>query len=113
MTDDAITSTVASRFAITPERRAALLIACGAGVGIAQTVVLKRYVDSTSPTWFPQVTQLGNFGKPSALIGVVGGTLALLVGLYFPLDAQLKNIAVAYGGSSIAGGLLSGIGVIQ
>ena len=97
------------RFAITPERRMALFIAIGAGAGVAQTVLLKKFVDGSAPTWMPQIPQLGSFGKPSALAGIAGGVIGILVGLYVPLDPKLKQIAVAYGGSALVSGILSGI----
>jgi hypothetical protein len=107
MADEVVTS---SRFAITPERRQALFIALGAGAGVAQTVLLKKFVDGTPPAWLPSMpAALGSFGKPSALAGIAGGIIGVIVGLYVPLDPKLKSIAVAYGGSALVSGLLSGL----
>lgn len=109
MTDETVS--ISERLAITPERRMALLIATGAAAGVAQTVLLKKFVDGTPnvPTWFPVITQLGSFGKPSALAGIAGGISGILIGLYVPLDPKLKNIAVSYGGSALISGILSGL----
>lgn len=97
-------------FAITQERQKALLIACGAAAGVAQTVLLKKFVDGTSPKWMPVLPPvIGNFSKPSAFIGIAGGVAGILIGLYAPLDPKLQNIAIAYGGSALVSGVLSGL----
>ena len=104
-----------SRLAITPDRRNALLIAAGASAGVAQTVLLRKFVDGTDgsvPTWMPQIGQLGQFNQPSALLGIVLGAVGVVVGLYVPIDPKLKNVAVAYGGAAISTGLLSGLGLM-
>jgi hypothetical protein len=104
-----------SRFAITPERRDALLIATGAAAGVAQTILLKKFVDGANgvvPTWMPQVPQIGSFNQPSAMLGVALGAVGILAGLYIPLDPKLKNIFVAYGGSAISSAILVGAGIL-
>jgi hypothetical protein len=99
--------------AITPDRQKALLIATGAAVGVAQTVLLKKFADGSAQAWMPSLPSwVGSFAKPSAFAGIIGGVAGVLVGLYFPLDPKLKNVAVAYGGGALASGLLSGLDLI-
>jgi len=50
------------------------------------------------------ILQGGKFGGM-----IAGGIAGILIGLYFPLDPKLKNVAVAYGGGALASGLLSGL----
>ena len=74
-TSQPVKSSIMSKLAITPERRASVLIVCGAGVGIGQTVLLKSFVDgsgTTLPSWMPNLG-LGTFNQPSALFGIAGG----------------------------------------
>lgn len=103
------------RFAITPERRTALFIAGGAAAGVSQAILLKKFVDGSNgsvPSWMPNIPQLGSFNQPSALIGIGAGLAAILIGLYVPLEPNMRNIAVSYGGGAFAGGLLSGLGLL-
>lgn len=50
----------------------------GAGVGALQTPLIREFVDKKYPT--TNIPSLKGFGYPSALIGIVGGTLGLTVG---------------------------------
>ena len=103
------------RFAITPERRTALFIAASAAAGVSQAIMLKKFVDgsgTTVPSWMPSIPQIGTFNQPSALISMGTGLTAILIGLYVPLEPNLRNIAVAYGGRSLAGGIMSGLGIL-
>lgn len=101
-----------SKFALTPERKTALMFAGGAAVGAAQTILLKKYMDGNVPSWYPDLSAIGGFGKPSALIGMATGAAAIGVGLFFLKDPKIRNIAVSYGGSALAGGILSGAGLV-
>jgi hypothetical protein len=114
MSDETTTSSQ-GMLAITPDRQKALLIASGAAAGVAQTVLLRKFVDGTTTSWMPTLPTWmpAGFTKPSTFIGVVGGLAGIIVGLYVPLDPKLKNIAVAYGGSSLVSGLLSGLDLIS
>jgi hypothetical protein len=113
---EAPTTSIAERFAMTPERKMALMITLGAAGGVTQTILLQKLVDGsngTVPSWMPQIPSIGQFNQPSAFFGIVGGLIAVLVGLYVPLNNQkIQNIAVAYGGSAIATGILSGLGMM-
>jgi len=113
MADEVTTTSSHGMLAITPDRQKALLIATGAAAGVAQTVLLKKFTDDAAQSWMPVLPSwVGTFAKPSAFMGIAGGIAGILIGLYFPLDPKLKNVAVAYGGGALASGLLSGLGVM-
>ena len=101
-----------SRFELTPQRKTALLVAGGAAAGAAQTILLKKYLDATPPAFFTTFSFLGGFGKPSALIGILGGAAGLIAGLFLIRDQRIQNVLVGYGGSALATGILSGAGLI-
>lgn len=83
----------------------------GVGIGAGQTYVLRKYVDAT-----PLVASFGNWGYPSALVGVVGGIIGAGLGVpglmgKGPL-ARNKTVATAlagYGLTALAGGIYSGM----
>ncbi len=87
--------------------------AVGAGIGAAQTPLLRQYVDSNNPTL---VESLGGFGSPSALAGIIGGIAGLVIGA---VGKSRKNGvqrysdsvvmgATDYGITALVGGALSG-----
>jgi hypothetical protein len=92
----------------------ALMTAAAGAIGVAQTIVLQRFVDSTHPEW--GVPQLGGFGKPSVLAGIVTGAAAIAAGMYSlrgggSMAAKIYPFApmlFAYGGTSLATGLIAG-----
>ena len=89
--------------------------AIGAGVGVAQTFLLRDFVDKKYP--LTNVPSLKGFGTPSALAGIIGGGLALAVGAYGASKGKdgrqrLADVyvepAIDYGAAAFVGGLMSG-----
>lgn len=89
--------------------------AIGAGVGVAQTFLLREYVDRKYPT--TNIESLGTFGTPSALAGIIGGALGLGIGAYGAgkgkdgrqrfADVYVEP-AIDYGAAALVSGLFSG-----
>jgi len=90
----------------------ALMMAAAGAVGVAQNFVLQKFVEPTNPNMVPQ---LGGFGRPSAIIGIGAGVAALALGMYsmktgaFIRDPRIQYALMAYGGASLASGLVSGL----
>lgn len=92
-----------------------VLILAGAGAaGVAQTWLIQKFVEPSTPSLVPQI---GNFGRPSALIGIVTGVAAIAVG-YLAMarkiaiisDPRIQFALLGYGGSVLATGILAGMG---
>ena len=91
-----------------------VLMIAGAGVaGVAQTYLIQKFVEPTQGNWVPQ---LGGFGKPSAIIGIVTGAGAIAVAylamtrkIGFVNDPRIQFALLGYGGSVLATGILSGM----
>jgi hypothetical protein len=92
------------------------MLAGGSAAGIVQTYLLQKFVDSSGANWMPM---LGGFGKPSALVGIAAGAVAIAVGFVsmkthrFLGDPRLQNLLVAYGGAALTTGILSGMSMTQ
>jgi len=90
----------------------ALKMAAAGAAGVVQTIVLQKFVD---PRW-NGIPALGGFGKASTLIGIVAGAGAIAAGIYAAktggsMAAKIKPFApmlFAYGGTSLATGLIAG-----
>lgn len=82
----------------------------GAAVGALQTPLLREYLDPKYPALIPQ---LGTFGTPSALAGMVGGGIALVAALYANAKRKLSDVQISaletYGTVALVGGVLSGL----
>jgi len=82
----------------------------GAAVGALQTPLLREYLDPKYPALIPQ---LGKFGTPSAVAGIVGGGIALVAALYANAKRKLSDVQISaletYGTVALVGGVLSGI----
>jgi hypothetical protein len=87
------------------EQKKTAIIAAGAAAGVAQTLVLKKFMDPTTPTL---MSQIGTFGKPSAFIGIAGGLGAILLSVFVLKDHPYTHALTAYGGSALVSGILSG-----
>jgi len=87
------------------EQKKTAIIAAGAAVGVAQALILKKVMDPTTPTL---MSQLGTFGKPSALLGIAGGAGAIVLSLFILKDHPYANALTAYGGAALVSGILSG-----
>lgn len=91
-----------------------VLILAGAGAaGAAQTYLIQRFVEPTQGNWVPQ---LGAFGKPAALIGIVGGAAAVVVSylsmtrkITYISDPRMQFALLGYGGAALASGVVAGI----
>lgn len=82
----------------------------GAAVGALQTPLLREYLDPKYPALIPQ---LGKFGTPSAVAGIVGGGIALAAALYANAKRKLSDVQISaletYGTVALVGGVLSGL----
>lgn len=107
--------------------RSDMSIAVGASVGglvgAVQTVLLRQFADIPMATAFLKNTagsppllmkQLKGFGSPSALVGIIGGAVGLVIGLAGMLKGKIiRNrggaaALTSYGVSALTTGLLSG-----
>ena len=95
-----------------PLMMAAIKMSAAGAAGVVQTVLLQKYVDQA---WIG-VPTLGAFGKPSTLISVVAGAAAIAAGVYgirggSQMATKIRGFApmlFAYGGTSLATGLIAG-----
>ena len=75
-------------------------------IGAAQPFILRQYADKT---YGSLVSQLGVWGTPSALAGIIGGggaTAAALLGMFMNVgvkDPLYQEILLAYGVPALAG----------
>jgi len=86
--------------------RRVILTAGGAAIGAAQTLILREVVDKQYGQVLPQ---LGNWGYPSVLAGIVGGGIATAVGISGKLPSDTSLALLAYGVPAIVGGVLSAL----
>lgn len=88
----------------------ALMMAGFGAAGVAQALIVQKFVPDTN--WIPQ---LGSFGRPSALIGILTGAGAMALGIYsmktgmLTHDPRIQYGLMAYGGASLASGLVVGL----
>ena len=92
-----------------------IMIGGGGAIGVAQTLLIQRFIEPTNPNLVPQ---LGAFGKPTALFGIVGGIAAIaiaMVGRRYQFlhslmgsDFRMDYALLAYGGAALTTGLLAG-----
>ncbi len=89
----------------------ALIMSAAGAAGVAQTFILQKFVEPSTPMLVPQ---LGGFGRTSAVVGIVTGVAAMAVGMYsmktgkLLRDPRIQYGLMAYGGAALAGGLVSG-----
>jgi len=89
------------------------IIAVAAAAGLGQVIILKKMMDTTTPVLVPQLAQLGSFAKPSALIGIGAGAVALFLSIVTLRDNAYSHAIAAYGGVSLVSGLLSGLDMLK
>ena len=94
-------------------QKQAAIIAVAATAGVAQSILLKKYMDTTTPVLIPQLKDLGAFAKPSALIGIGAGAAAIILSLFVLKSHPYSHALTAYGGASLASGLLSGLDMLK
>ncbi len=87
------------------EQKKTAIIAAGAAAGAAQALILRKFMDPTTPTLVPQ---LGTFGKPSAILGIAGGVGAIVLSMFVLKDHPYVHAITAYGGAALVTGILSG-----
>jgi hypothetical protein len=91
-----------------------VLMLAGAGAaGAAQTYLIQKFVEPTQGNWVPQI---GGFGRPSALLGIVGGAAAIAAAylamtgkIQYIRDPRIQFALLGYGGAALAGGVLAGM----
>jgi len=93
----------------TPEQKQTAIIATAAAAGVAQTILLRKMMDTTTPVLIPQLAQLGSFARPSAVIGIAGGIGAIVLSLFVLRSHPYANALTAYGGAAMVSGILSGL----
>jgi hypothetical protein len=94
------------------EKEVAILVGAGAA-GVAQTFLVQKFIEPTQGTWIPQI---GAFGKPAALLGIVGGVTAIAIS-YLSMKRQIAVVSdpriqfalLGYGGAAVASGIVAGI----
>jgi hypothetical protein len=97
----------------TSDQKQTAIIAAAAAVGVGQVIVLKKYMDATTPVLVPQLAQMGSFAKPSALVGIGAGAAAIILSLFVLRDSPYVHALAAYGGTSLISGLLSGLDMLK
>jgi hypothetical protein len=96
-----------------PYEKEVLMMAGAGAVGAAQTYLVAKFVEPTQGNWLPMI---GGFGRPSALLGIVGGAAALAVAylamsrkIQYVSDPRMQFALLGYGGAALAGGLIAGM----
>lgn len=96
------------------EKKSIAVMTAGAGVGIAQTFILREYVDKEYGL-IPGLEGLGGFGTYSAMGGLISGGITTVVGLISVLTGKITRNEtiqiglIGYGIPALSGGILSGI----
>ena len=78
------------------ERNPLLAQFLGTSIGAIQTPLLRKYADTSTPL----VKGIGDFGTPSALIGIISGIITLGAGIY---GSTKKNGTQRLGDSAVLG----------
>ena len=92
----------------TPEQKQTAIIAGAAAAGVAQTLILKNYMDNTK-SMHTSLSMLGAFSYPAPLIGIVGGSLAIVLSLFVLKEHAYRHAITAYGGAALVSGIAAGI----
>jgi len=96
------------------EKKSIAVLTAASGASIAQTFILREYVDKTYGP-IPGLEVLGGFGTYSALGGLVGGGIATAAGLVSVLTGKITTNEtiqlglLGYGIPALTGGVLSGV----
>lgn len=89
------------------------IIAAAAALGLGQVIILKKMMDPTTPVLVPQLAQMGSFAKPSSLIGIGVGAIAIILSIFTLRDNSYSHAIAAYGGVSLVSGILSGLDMLK
>jgi hypothetical protein len=92
----------------TSDQKKTAIIAAAAAAGFGQTIILRKMMDAATPVLIPQLAPLGGFAKPSALIGIAGGAIAIALSIFILKDHPYTHALTAYGGTALISGILSG-----
>ena len=96
------------------EKKSIAVMTAGAGAGLAQTFILREYVDKEYGL-IPGLEGLGGFGSYSAMTGLISGGLTTALGLVSVLTGKITTNEtiqiglIGYGIPALSGGILSGI----
>lgn len=91
----------------------ALLIGAGAIGGVGVPFLVRKYYDVDENGATRQfVPQLGNYGTPSAVVGIGSGIAGVAAGMFGDKvgirDNRMRTAAFAYGVTALASGIVSG-----
>lgn len=95
-------------------KKSIAVMTAGAGAGVAQTFILREYVDKVYGP-IPGLDVLGGFGTYSALGGVVTGGITTAAGLLSVLTGKITRSEtvqlglLGYGIPALGGAILSGL----
>lgn len=96
------------------EKKSIAIMTAGAGAGIAQTFILREYVDKEHGL-IPGLDGLGGFGTYSAMGGIISGGITTGLGLVSVLTGKITTNEtiqlglIGYGIPALSGGILSGL----
>lgn len=96
------------------EKKSIAVMTAGSGVGIAQTFILREYVDKKYGQ-IPGLEGLKGFGTYSALGGIISGGITTGLGLVSVLTGKITRNEmiqmglIGYGIPALSGGILSGL----
>jgi len=91
------------------DQKESAIIAVASAAGVAQTIILRKMMDASTPVMIPSLSSLGSFAKPSALVGIAGGLGAIILSIFVLKNSAYGNALTAYGGSALVSGILSGL----
>lgn len=86
------------------DRATAGRVIAGAGIGTALPFLLRQHVDDRY-----SIEQLGNWGKPSVLVGIISGIAGIGLGLTGRVSERIADFLVSYGVPALIEGILFGI----
>lgn len=96
------------------DKKTAAVAVASSGAGLAQTFILREYVDKEYG-YIPGLEGLGGFGTYSAMAGLISGGITTALGLVSVLTGKItKNETIqlgmiSYGIPALSGGILSGL----
>ena len=95
-------------------KKSMAVVVAGSGAGLAQTFILREYVDKTYGL-IPGLEGLGGFGTYSAIGGIISGGVTTALGLVSILTRKITTNEtiqlglIGYGIPALSGGILSGL----
>lgn len=95
-------------------KKNAAVVVASSGAGLAQTFILREYVDKAYGK-IPGLDGLGGFGTYSAMGGIIAGGITTGLGLVSVLTGKITRNEtiqlgfIGYGVPALSGGILSGL----